>query len=57
MRPGVEHDVAGYRLLRAWGWAALAEEASVAYKDVAVCDSAGLSRKVARLRPLKVIKG
>lgn len=48
-------------IVRARGWASLAEEASVAYKDVAdvvaVCDRAGLSRKVARLRPLGVIKG
>ena len=48
-------------LVRARGWASLAEEASVAYKDVAevveVCDRAGLSRRVARLRPLGVIKG
>jgi tRNA-splicing ligase RtcB (3'-phosphate/5'-hydroxy nucleic acid ligase) len=40
---------------------ALAEEASLAYKDVAevmrVADQAGLSRLVARLRPLGVIKG
>ena len=47
--------------VRARGWASLAEEASVAYKDVAevvaVCDRAGLSRRVARLRPLGVIKG
>ncbi len=39
----------------------LAEEASVAYKDVAdvvrVADAAGLSRSVARMRPLGVIKG
>ncbi|HLJ68256.1 MAG TPA: RtcB family protein [Chloroflexota bacterium] len=39
----------------------LAEEASAAYKDVAdvvnVVENAGLSRKVARLRPLVVIKG
>ena len=39
----------------------LAEEASQAYKDVAevveVVDGAGLSRKVARLRPLLVVKG
>jgi len=45
----------------AHGWASLAEEASLAYKDVEdvvrVADSAGLSRKVARLRPLGVIKG
>ncbi len=39
----------------------LAEEAPVAYKDVdevvAVCESAGLARTVARLRPVGVIKG
>ena len=39
----------------------LAEEAPYAYKDVAqvvdTCQGAGLSRKVARLRPLAVIKG
>jgi len=43
------------------GRGSLAEEASLAYKDVAdvmkVADAAGLSRKVARLRPLGVIKG
>ena len=43
------------------GGASLAEEASVAYKDVAhvmeVCHKAGLCRKVARMRPLGVIKG
>ncbi len=41
--------------------ALLAEEASEAYKDVAavveVLDQAGISRKVARMRPLAVIKG
>jgi tRNA-splicing ligase RtcB len=39
----------------------LAEEAPYAYKDVAevveVCERVGLSRKVARLRPLVVVKG
>src|SRR5205807_760085 len=39
----------------------LAEEAPYAYKDVSevvrVCESAGLSRRVARLRPLAVVKG
>ena len=43
------------------GWASLAEEAPAAYKDVAdvtrVAENAGLSRNVARLRPLGVIKG
>ncbi len=41
--------------------ALLAEEASEAYKDVAavveVLDRAGISRKVARMKPLAVIKG
>jgi tRNA-splicing ligase RtcB len=39
----------------------LAEEAPYAYKDVAevvdVCEGAGLSKKVARLRPVGVVKG
>ena len=39
----------------------LAEEAPYAYKDVAgvvaVVDTVGLSRKVARLKPLGVLKG
>ena len=43
------------------GWASLAEEAPLAYKDVAsvveVCHGAGLCSKVARMRPLGVIKG
>ena len=43
------------------GWSSLAEEAPEAYKDVAevveVCDSAGLCKKVARMRPIGVIKG
>ncbi len=42
-------------------WASLAEEAPIAYKDVAdvmrVADEAGLARPVVRLRPLGVIKG
>jgi tRNA-splicing ligase RtcB len=39
----------------------LAEEAPFAYKDVdevvAVCERAGLARRVARLRPIGVVKG
>lgn len=39
----------------------LAEEAPYAYKDVTevvdVCEGAGLSKKVAKMRPLIVIKG
>ncbi len=42
-------------------WASLAEEAPIAYKDVAdvmrVADQAGLCRPAVRLRPLGVIKG
>jgi tRNA-splicing ligase RtcB len=48
-------------VVRAAGYATLAEEMPEAYKDVAnVVDAvvrAGISRKVARLRPLGVIKG
>ena len=48
-------------IVMAKGWASLAEEASLAYKDVAdvvrVSENAGLCRNVARLRPLGVIKG
>jgi tRNA-splicing ligase RtcB len=42
-------------------WRLLAEEAPYAYKDVSqvvdACEGAGLSRKVARLRPAGVVKG
>ena len=42
-------------------WASLAEEAPIAYKDVAdvmgVADRAGLSSPVVRMRPMGVIKG
>ncbi|MDI6858034.1 MAG: RtcB family protein [Dehalococcoidia bacterium] len=48
-------------VIRAQNRALLAEEASEAYKDVAdvveVLDRAGIARKVARMRPLGVIKG
>ncbi|MDW8401375.1 MAG: RtcB family protein [Gloeomargarita sp. SKYGB_i_bin116] len=48
-------------VIRAGSTKGLAEEAPVAYKDVSqvveVVQSAGLARKVARLRPLAVIKG
>jgi tRNA-splicing ligase RtcB len=48
-------------VVRAQNPRALAEEASEAYKDVAnvvdVLEHAGISRKVARMRPLGVIKG
>ena len=48
-------------LVRAKSRELLAEEASQAYNDVAdvvrVSDGAGLTRAVARLRPLAVVKG
>lgn len=48
-------------MVRAAHPAGLAEEAPEAYKDVeaivGICEGAGLSRKVARMRPLAVIKG
>lgn len=48
-------------LVRAGHLAGLAEEAPEAYKDVQevveACEGAGLSRRVARMRPLAVIKG
>ncbi|HHY97369.1 MAG TPA: RtcB family protein [Firmicutes bacterium] len=48
-------------IVRAASRAGLAEEASSAYKDVnevvRVCQGAGISRMVARMRPLGVIKG
>ncbi len=48
-------------MVRAGHLAGLAEEAPEAYKDVReiveVCEGAGLSRRVARMRPLAVLKG
>ncbi len=48
-------------VVRAAGTATVAEEMPEAYKDVAdvvdVVERAGISRKVARLRPMGVIKG
>lgn len=48
-------------VVRAQNKATLAEEASYAYKDVAdvvkVVDAAGIARKVAKLRPIGVVKG
>jgi tRNA-splicing ligase RtcB len=47
--------------VRAGSMASLAEEASEAYKDVAkvveIAHRAGISRKVAKLRPIGVVKG
>jgi tRNA-splicing ligase RtcB len=48
-------------LVRARDRSLLAEEAPAAYKDVAdvigICHAAGLSRRVARMRPIGVVKG
>ena len=48
-------------IVKSESWKTLAEEAPQAYKDVDlvvdVCHQAGISRKVARMRPLGVIKG
>jgi tRNA-splicing ligase RtcB len=48
-------------LVRAQDRGLLAEEAPQAYKDVAdvvgVCHAAGISRRVARTRPIGVVKG
>lgn len=47
--------------VRSRGWKGLAEEAPFSYKDVdevvRACEEAGLARRVARLRPLGVVKG
>ncbi|HAM34712.1 MAG TPA: RNA-splicing ligase RtcB [Elusimicrobia bacterium] len=47
--------------VRSASWRGLAEEAPFAYKDVsevvAACHGSGISRKVARLRPIGVVKG
>jgi tRNA-splicing ligase RtcB len=48
-------------LVRAKDKSLIAEEASYAYKDVAdvveVCEAVGISRRVARLKPIGVVKG
>jgi tRNA-splicing ligase RtcB len=53
-------DEAGV-LVKVGKMALLVEEAPQAYKDVSevveVCEGAGLSRRVARLRPVAVLKG
>jgi tRNA-splicing ligase RtcB len=47
--------------VRSRSWKGLAEEAPFSYKDVdevvRTCEEAGLARRVARLRPLGVVKG
>jgi tRNA-splicing ligase RtcB len=58
LRAELEQQGIAVRALSARG---LAEEAPFAYKDVdvvvATCEEAGLARRVARLRPLGVVKG
>lgn len=48
-------------VVKCWSWRGIAEEAPLAYKDVDevidVVHNVGLSKKVARLTPLAVIKG
>jgi len=48
-------------IVKCYSWRGIAEEAPMAYKDinnvVEVVHNAGLSKKVAKLRPLAVIKG
>jgi tRNA-splicing ligase RtcB len=60
--PQLKEDLEGRGItLAASQWRMLAEEAPYAYKDVSqvvdACEGAGLSRKVARLRPAGVVKG
>jgi tRNA-splicing ligase RtcB len=58
--PGEQLEAAGVHV-RAGSWRGLAEEAPFSYKDVdlvvATCEHAGLARRVARLRPIGVVKG
>ncbi len=48
-------------IVKCYSWRGIAEEAPIAYKDidsvVEVVHNAGLSKKVAKLRPIAVIKG
>jgi tRNA-splicing ligase RtcB len=58
----IDQELAGRGIVaRARSWRGLAEEQPDAYKDVDlvvdVVDRAGLSKKVARMRPIGVIKG
>jgi tRNA-splicing ligase RtcB len=66
IKKGEGKDIAGLLaekgiIVRAQNKKGLAEEASFAYKDVAdvvdVCHKAGISHKVARMKPMGVIKG
>src|SRR6185503_16048498 len=58
----IDHELAARGIIaRARSWKGLAEEQPAAYKDVSqvvdVVHRAGLAKKVARLRPIGVIKG
>jgi len=58
----IDHELAARGVIaRARSWKGLAEEQPAAYKDVdlvvEVVHKAGLARKVARMRPIGVIKG
>ena len=48
-------------IVKCYSWRGIAEEAPIAYKNidsvVEVVHNAGLSKKVARLKPIAVIKG
>jgi tRNA-splicing ligase RtcB (3'-phosphate/5'-hydroxy nucleic acid ligase) len=60
--PELKKDLEGLGItVAASQWRMLAEEAPYAYKDVSqvvdACEGAGLSKKVARLRPVGVVKG
>jgi tRNA-splicing ligase RtcB (3'-phosphate/5'-hydroxy nucleic acid ligase) len=60
--PDLKKNLEGQGItLAASQWKMLAEEAPYAYKDVSqvvdACEGAGLSKKVARLRPVGVVKG
>jgi tRNA-splicing ligase RtcB len=58
----IDHELAARGVIaRSQSWKGLAEEQPDAYKDVdlvvEVVHRAGLSKKVARMRPIGVIKG
>ena len=61
MNPRTGEMESGGIHVRAGSMAGLAEEAPVAYKDVdevvETVSNAGIARKVARLRPVAVVKG
>ena len=59
---GIDRELAEKGMIaRCRSWKGLAEEQPAGYKDVSmvvdVVDRAGLARKVARMRPIGVVKG